>query len=57
MGPYGSYYIDVDTDRRVVFYTGQQIEWYEMVNLALDTDPERDDAPDPIPAEWSNDGR
>lgn len=57
MGPYGSYYIDAYTHRRVVFYTGQQIEWYEMVNLALDAGPERSVSPDPIPAVWSNGDR
>lgn len=51
------YTYDVDTGHLVFFGEGAFAEWYEMVNLALDADPERDAEPDPIPAVWSSGGR
>lgn len=47
-------YEDISTGRKISFSTGEMVEWYEMVNLALDAGPERNVLPDPIPAVWSS---
>jgi len=46
----GGWTTDVATGQVVTFETGQAIEWYEMVNLALDETPGKDSGIVPIPA-------
>lgn len=53
---YGGWTYDVTTREYKYFRRGQYVEWYEMVNLALDYGAERTPLPAREPAEVSNAG-
>ena len=52
----GGWINDVSTYRVTYLSRGEALEWYELVNLALDDKPEKRAVSDLIPAEWINAG-